>query len=207
MELKTKIKQLAAEDIGIGLEKLRTYLSEESIDFNDCIIFESRFRRLKRERLRNIETGDLLDKKENKLLLDVIGFIDDLDIDASEGNQQTNRVVYYENIVVCCTAERTDYMKQFFSKHYFKNVSFYHEEKASLGQIDLIVFDDYLPTSDSESLLKSLLEDNNYVIYFGKRFPLPLAQYSDRAYFANSIFSLYARIKEMLDFLKYINPK
>ena len=45
----------------------------------------------------------------------------------------------------------------------------------------------------------------SYMLYFGEKFPLERARYAEKVYFANSIFSLYARIREMLDFIKYFD--
>jgi len=210
MTWKTEIKQKAAEDIGIGLDQLIALLPKDSESFDDCLVFQSRFRKFKKEKFRGTETREALNREQNKLLADIIEYVNSIE-DGIIVNQPISREndqkVFYEKIVVCCSLDRMAYMEQFFSKYYFKNVVFYEGNKNILENADLILFDDMAPSDTAKILLKEILDDNHYVIYFGFLFPLDRKIYNDQIYFANSIFSLYARIKEMLDFLKYINPK
>ncbi len=209
MDWKTEIKQKATDDIGIALENLRGLLPPNSDFFDGCIVFLSRYRKLKKDKFRGTTARETLNIEENKLLEDVLEFVNSvtIDIEAVGKNIENGLVIFYEKIVIYCSDERRSYMEQFFNKHYFRNVHYYDNDFKIFDDADLILFDDKERSDSSKKKLKEILDNNNYVIYFGHPFPLSIKDYGDRAYFANSIFSLYARIKEMLDFLKYINPK
>jgi len=208
MNLKTKIKVAASNNLGAALEQLESLLPDDSSEFNALLILAKRNRRLKKTKLLGIERTEDLNRLEDKLLFDFMEILDDLDPAIfSATSPFFEEQLFYEKIVVVCTTDRLAYMKQFFSNYYFKSIFYYEEDKAAVEDADLVLFDDKKPSSESKIFLQKLLDANNYIIYFGAKFPLSRDVYADRVYYANSIFSLYARIKEMLDFLKYINPK
>ncbi len=115
----------------------------------------------------------------------------------------------HDQILVVCPENRKAYMHQFFSSYYFKNITYHtivENQPIEVDDYKIILFDPSFEDTATESkLLDYFLEETNaYIIYFLKFLDKEKKEiYSDRIYFANSIFSLYARIKEMLDFIKY----
>lgn len=146
----------------------------------------------------------------------VLELIDDLDIEVlSEANIIQHQV--NENIlVICFDEEGQNEMQRFFSKHYFINVDYNSTHQLlkleGLEHYDIILFDDYfVPKARSEAyiqLIKDYLNEKSIptpLLYFSKFHQdfLRNRAYEYKVYFSNSIFSLHARIQEMIQFKKY----
>lgn len=78
----------------------------------------------------------------------------------------------------------------------------------SVNAFDLIVFDNYPPGTeeDSHELLRYYLDNTQpFLLYYGSLHLRWLSKdYGHKAYFANSAFSLHARLEEMRTYLKYV---
>jgi|GEM_PF-4578262 hypothetical protein len=111
-------------------------------------------------------------------------------------------------------------MHQFFPFEYFREVEFDREESyktlASAGMNTVVIFDHYnhedveVNTEQREAQLEKLRwllrETTCPIVWFGDRHEM-VSIYSKRIGAANFPFTLYARIREMLDFLKYYQGK
>ncbi|MEZ5038505.1 MAG: hypothetical protein R2828_01375 [Saprospiraceae bacterium] len=117
--------------------------------------------------------------------------------------------IFQHILVVCKSPERKEYMQSLFPHNYYKEllvdatgVPFPKEETNAF---DLVIFDNY-PTGEkddpNELLTYYLTETSPYILYFGATLPL-LYGYPEKVYFTNSVFSIHARIKEMIEYLKY----
>lgn len=157
-----------------------------------------------RENLANLLTQEEYNRELAQLTQAVLHLIDNLsEDDLSEVRHLREEM--HERILVVTRPARRAYMERFFSKNYFKNVYYIHYgDSIPSERFDLAVLEDIEPEPASTLHIGDYVNGMTcYFLYFGERFPLDRSKYADKVYFANSIFSLYARIKEMLDFMKY----
>ena len=214
--LETTIKdakdKLADGKLRDCMEFLKNSLSANSDNHDVFVLLFSRYNKLKEQ-----ETlyGENIKVDENKLsafLLEIINKLKEQDV--SEGN-------FIETILIICSKQKRQDMEILFGKKYFPNRSFInYGEPIPAGVFDIIFLEDEndiinqkikegenkeKPTAESKIRLgemKGCIEANakQYFIYFGGRFP---SGYENQVYYTNSRFSIYARLKEMLDYKKY----
>lgn len=136
------------------------------------------------------------------------------DADVSEG-------VFIENLIIICNPDKRLEMETFFGKKYFPNAEFINygdtfpkgifdviileDENNIINQKDTIGEGESIPTALSIQRRKEMKQyldatDIN-ALYYGHRFDIK--GYEQRVYFTNSRFSIYARLKELLEYTKY----
>jgi len=206
--------QIAENKIDQALASLNNIIKTESDSFNNYIILKNNYLQYKSNKFQGLDTVEHLDIAFQKLIVKFLQLLDSLSnkdiLDSKDVPSSKNRdEIRYEKILVVCPPERKQAMEKFFSRYYFQNLNFETSQSIPKNIEDylVIIFDYQSPVEYSKDLLEQyLIQSNPYLIFFGEKFPF-YPKYKERVYFANSMFSLYARIKEMLDFLKYINPK
>ena len=201
---KQALKRTIADNIGQCIKQLEASLDPARAVYNDCLALLAAFNRLEKENLNNLLQRDEYSRELSKLSLAVLYLIDNLSEDDLSAARHLREEVH-ERILVVTRAERRLSIERFFSKNYFKNVRYIHYGDAiPTERFDLAVLDD-IESNPAASLYMEeyMVGIGCYILYFGERFPLDRVKYANKAYYANSIFSLYARIKEMLDFIKY----
>ncbi|TAK34495.1 MAG: hypothetical protein EPO28_15950 [Saprospiraceae bacterium] len=201
---KQSLKRTIAGNLGQCIKQLEASLDPGRDAYNDCLSLLAAYNRVERDNLNNLLSRDEYSRELSQLTNRVLLLIDNLaEEDLSEVRQLREEV--HERILVVTRAERRPSIERFFSKNYFKNVHYIHYGDAIPAErFDLAVLDDI----ESDPAAAMYMEEYVagiacYVLYFGERFPLDRVKYANKVYFANSIFSLYARIREMLDFIKY----
>lgn len=204
LTFKQALKRTIADNIGQCIKQLEASLDPTRAVYNDCLNLLSAFNRTEKDNLNNLLPREEYSRELSKLSVAVMGLIDGLsEDDLSEVRHLREEL--HERILVVTSAERQPAMERFFSKNYFKNVHYIHFGDAIPSErFDLAVLDNI----DNDPAAALYVEQYAsgiacYILFFGERFPLDRATYADKVYFANSIFSLYARIREMLDFIKY----
>jgi hypothetical protein len=100
-------------------------------------------------------------------------------------------------------------LRRLFPERYYKGVAFDATGQPcpaeTVNAFELVVFDNHPAgeKDDPHELLRYYLDETRpYLLYFGPPLSL-LYSYPEKAYFANSIFSLHARLEEMRAYLKY----
>lgn len=206
--LKRDIKRLVASNLGNALKKLGQALVENGDSYNTFISLQAEFNHLKQQAIKGGVTPSEESAHLSKLLARFLDFIDSLYEEDIRPAYHLQEEVYDRILVVCKEAQRVPYLKNFFPETYFKGVAYMpSESNADPESFDIIIFDNYPHDSDGgeHTLLKSYLSlTRPRLLYFGKTLPL-LYDYPEKAYFANSIFSLHARLEEMFTFLKFYN--
>jgi hypothetical protein len=122
-------------------------------------------------------------------------------------------------LVLTPTAETAAAMEAFFPFDYFKDAEFDYSDTSYqelAKEENLIIFDIYghkgVPVTENQitahrEKLTWLLENTDrLIVWFGGHDKVVLDN-AERIYAAGFRFSLYARIKEMLDYLTYYTPK
>ena len=71
--------------------------------------------------------------------------------------------------------------------------------------MEIIIYYDNptIPKDTIDELLKHYLQQANIVVLYFGRFSTLVFDYSEKAYASNSVFSIHARIKELIQYLKY----
>ncbi len=202
--LRHSLKRTLADNLAQCIKQLEASLDPSRAAYNDCLTQLAAFNRLERDNHNNLLSRDEYSRELSKLSQAILHLIDNLsEEDLSDVRRLREEI--HERFLVVTTPERRAQMERFFSRNYFKNVTYIHYGDAVPPErFDLALLEDL----QSEPLCAMYLEQylaeiSCYCLYFGERFPLNRLQYADKVYFANSIFSLYARIREMLDFIKY----
>jgi hypothetical protein len=205
-QFQRSLKQTLAENLGQCIKHLEASLDPRREMYNDCLRLLADFNRLERENMNNLLARDDYNLEFAKLTERTLYLIDNLEEDDLSAVRRLREEIH-ERILVVVLPERRAYMERFFSKNYFKNVTYIaYGDAIPPERFDLAVLEDMVP--EPVPMASMYLEQYadaipSFILYFGEKFPLNRAKYADKVYFANSIFSLYARIREMLDFMKY----
>jgi hypothetical protein len=205
-QLQRTLKQTLTENLGQCIKRLEASLDPQRGAWNNCLQLLADFNRLERENMNNLLSRDDYNQDFAKLIQRTLYLIDSLAEDDLSAVRRL-REEMHERILVVVLPERRAYIERFFSKNYFKNVTYIaYGDSIPTERFDLAVLEDMTPepVPQASMLLEQYADGiGAYILYFGEKFPLNRAKYADKVYFANSIFSLYARIREMLDFVKY----
>lgn len=171
------------------------------------------YNRLLNEKGKGVISFDEYRREENRIDEAVRSLVNTLKpIDISEN-------IFAQTFLIICNPNKLDEMKAFFGKKYFPNAEFCnYGEPFPKGIYDIIVLEDEnniinqisknkgteMPTEENalrRKQMKVYLDASDaYFLYIGNRFTLG---YEQKVYFANSRFSIYARLKELLDYKKY----
>lgn len=198
------LKRTLADNLGQCIQHLEASLDPRRDAYNQCLQLLTDFNRLERENMSNLLSREQYNQDFARLTQRTLFLIDNLrDDDLSAARRLREEI--HERILVVTRPERQAYMERFFSKNYFKNVAYIHYGDAVPAErFDLALLEDMESEPLSAMLIEQYVESiGAYILYFGEKFPLERTRYAEKVYFANSIFSLYARLKEMLDFMKY----
>ncbi len=201
-------KRLAAHNLGSCLQQLSEKLDAQHKDIENALLgFEGRLHRLDSNKRNGVLSLDDWDRHMNRLTLDVLGFLDTLREEHFSPLARLREEIHEKILVVCYDETAVQQMDAFFDSFYFKNVRYtHHYDEAEIAWCDLIVFDFLYAREENPAyhdLLAHYLQHSpRYILYFG-RFNKMLEHYPTKAYFANSPFSLYARLRELMEFMKY----
>lgn len=209
----TEFKLLAADNVGKCLQQLSKKIdTSHPSHFNALLNLQARLNRLNNNKLANVLSEDDEARQENQLIMDLLDFLDMMtDADFSPV-AQLREEIYEKILVVCYGAGAVLELQPFFDSFYFKNVQYalYEFDEEKLAWCDFIVFDYIYAVENDPSyyeLLKQYLDDTaKYLLYFGRADRL-LEYYPMKVHIANSPFELYARIREMIEFMKFYKAK
>jgi hypothetical protein len=202
-------KRLAAQNLGACLQQLSEKLDARHKDIENAMLgFEARLHRLDAGKRNGVISLDEWDLGMNRLVHDVLGFLDTLREEHFSPLARLREEIHEKILVVCDNEAAIQKMDAFFDSFYFKNVDYalhqYDEDK--IAWCDLIVFDYLYARQENPAFYDLLVQYLNYapryLLYFGRNNKI-LENFPMKAYFANSPFSLYARLREILEFMKY----
>lgn len=209
LPLQRQLKDQLIRNIGEVLQQLRQVFVNNPESYNEVILITQRLERLEtaiRRGTISVTEENIEQNKINDAVLALIDCITDLEAAAYE----LANAVFKRMLVVCKSAEREAYMRKLFPETYFKGVEYdisgVPRPIVSTDQFDLVIFDNNPPDGPegkNELLLHYLEKTKPYLLYFGNQQLELLRRFPDKAYFANSVFSLHSRLEEMIRFLKY----
>ncbi|HMO41100.1 MAG TPA: hypothetical protein PKC76_18980 [Saprospiraceae bacterium] len=205
--LKFDLKKMIADNFGNVLKKLERILKPDSSSYNTLLVLAGEFKQWNNRQMQNVQSQETLTQESNNLkvrLMDLIDSLEEKDVLSAFSLQEE---IFEKILVVCKQPERKSYMKRFFPEAYFMHVAY---DDATMQynpeNYDIIIFDDHpFDSKDkAEQLLRRYLNTSKpYVLYFGNGQSSAVREHPEKAYFSNSVFSLHARLFEMLNYLKY----
>lgn len=201
---KEAIRLIESNKLRDCMTRMKEYLNENS---SQRRVLSSLLRRyndlLEQRRINTVETNTY--NQGMNQIADIL-----IDIVEQLNEENVSESLFIETVLIICRKNKLIEMKEFFNKKYFPNAEFinYGEEPPN-GVYDVIVLEDMPTGSVTEmDMEKYLKETYPYFLYYGSGFfPKSLQEKhdknKDRVYFTNSKFSLYSRLKELLDYIKY----
>lgn len=204
--LKLDLKKMIAADIaGNALKKLEQVLNEQGDCYNVFIVLTMDFKRLNRR----LHLGETLSAELNGLINRILEFIDQLQEEHLKPTAELQEEIFERILVVCKSKDREAFMRQLFPAQYWKGIAYDIEQPRPIeevNQFNLVIFDNSPFDKEDTTLLKYYLDQTSpYLLYFGPT-SLPLLYekpYEGKVYSTNFVFSIHARIFEMINYLKY----
>ena len=190
---------LATDNIGKCLDYLYESFCPLSLKKNQLVLLKARNKRIK-----DAINGGTVSRMEadiqlNQINENLISLINDLeDTDIIEQQIQ-------DKILVICRTKMVDEMESFFGNRYFPNGKvIQYGNLLPKTKYDIVVLEDMPSLSTSkEELNKYVSSVEAHFLYYGNGRYDPPNEYINKVYFANTRFSLYSRLKELLDYIKY----
>ena len=206
-------KDIGKNQLRKAVRKLERWLVEDKDPAKHLLLLKGRFSELRQEEIVGVVAEEQRLVRYAKIRKSILDFMDTL-----EGNDFSQEAIMQEGIhdrflVLYEAEEGRENIERYFNKIYFSNVDYRHYENCPEGKpledYSFILFD-FMQSSSTKLhyLMEDILKNEDLtvpVLYFGrKRSPIIDKDiYAEKAQAANSVFSLYARIKEILDYQKY----
>ena len=209
------IKQELREDIAKGryadgMQKLRSWMVDSGDKTTELIHLVGRFEVHAREKRMELYGRVDVETQENRIInsfLELVNRLENRDISEEAIFRQG---IHERILVVSNTEEGTREMEKFFRPLYFSKVAYDTSNKVLSGDIlsgfDLLLFN-YMYRNLKDGKYYRLLEDylkssEIPMLYFGttQLDVMHDERYFHRLYTANYVFSLYARIREMIEY-------
>ncbi len=217
-EIKQEFERLIEKNkFGSAFSNIKKLLSDDE-DRGEIVSLTAQWKATEKDNRKNNISRDDYRREINLVRDSFIQFVNELEADDLDLREHEKETIQ-EEILVVCKEERKVIMEKFFSTYYFKNIEYltFEEGISNIAGCDLVILDmNYFtlgrgaPYPQEEyAILEETLQQskstNAHFLYFGSsHIPDELTKrFADIAYFSNSVFSLYARIKEMLEFRKY----
>jgi hypothetical protein len=205
LDLKTGIiKNIGKVFKVLGEDVLRTERNEV---YNIYIQLRQEFQRIEKSRLEGILSPETINQNIASVTTRLMNFIDGLKEEDVHAYASFKESIYDKILVVTYSKERESYLEKFFPELYFRNIEYdSSKEKLVLDRdIDIIIYDSpKLAKDEIDDLLDYYLnlDDESVILYFGT-FSRQLLGFPEKAYATNSVFSLHARINEIITYLKF----
>lgn len=210
MQLQKQLKEKMLLNLGETLKILSDIFLKDTSTSHDISVVHANHARFERE----VRLGKMRHEDERiefaKFSDSVLSFIQQITEEVAADYDLRNSI-FSKILVICRSEARVTVMKKIFSASYYKKITYdISQQPLPLEEIkdyDLLIYDNdpFLDDSHPHELLRhylALTPHKPYILYSGQTLKL-LYQYPEKAYFSNSIFSIHARIQEMMSFIKY----
>lgn len=215
--IKDLYQKIEKNDLGSCLQDLITFLKPTKLKSERKILINAsrRLKANKDDRHNDVINLSQFRREENKIAKIILDFIDKLETEDFSEENLIKASIYEKILVISYDEDAMKKMKTYFSKHYFVNVFYDFSrrllESEDLEGFDLLIFDYMHHKNDPTyyNLLEDYLERREIdMLYFGRERLKIIEEeaYNFKTYSANSVFALYPRLWEMIDFKKYYSP-
>jgi len=212
--LKIKVQGLISDNKHIEvIALLWKEIKRDSPSFNTLTLISGRFRGAKTDYMHgtiDYETNKRDISSVSAALLELSGSLNIKDLAEVDSDKISTRLM-----LITPTDESEVEMRLFFPFEYFRAVEIAGDDdryQSIIDDEDLIIFDNFahqrvevgepIRKRQFEKLDWVLKNTACFIIWFGDYGEI-VKLHNDRIYAANFRFALYARIREMLDFIKY----
>lgn len=205
--LKTTLRDRLTQNTGEVLKQLKAIFRDNPLRLKEVILHLGAYERLIGDHRKGLIAYSELNRGVNRIndaLFDLIELISEEEAAAYEAEN----AIFQRILVVSLNEDRRREMQTFFPAQRYKDLVCKTAAEAppleEANHYEFIVFDDMETTDDYfERYLQYLKTGRPYLLYFGKRRAPDLNEQGVlKAYFANSPFSLHARLDEMFTYLK-----
>ncbi|MCB0642015.1 MAG: hypothetical protein KDC44_10265 [Phaeodactylibacter sp.] len=204
-QIKQKLEDEVVDNVGVGFQKI-----EQAIDLTNSGL-RKRFKGLKAtfNRMLDRQLGLTEGEQEanmSKMTSSLFEFISSLSEEELAEIPFFGQIIYKTIKVVCKEEEALNAIRSIFPTYFFPNLSYDTTGKALKLSEKVIVF--YInPNKEKEQPFDPLLnyylkESPCKVLYYGA-YSKQITEVPEKAYAANSLFSIHARLQEMIQFLEY----
>ncbi len=208
IQLKKELRDIITNNLGNALKRLMTVLNKDREIYDEFILLKMRFKTWRSKKNAGVETNENINIEKNALARDMLQFIRRLEEGDLSPTYHLMEETHEKILVVCKSEERINYMKKLLPEEYFVNVDYSQpREKIDVKEKDIILFDNqpYEDENNDDGLLLHYCgQSDGVILYFGGFLKI-INNYPEKVYATNSVFSIHARINEMIEFLKYKN--
>lgn len=215
---KEAINLIESDKLRECMNQMKAYLLDGSSERRLLSSLLRRFNQLLSERNLSIVEDTIFRQGMNQIVDALLNLVEQL------SSANVCESMFIEPILIICNEDNRKEMEGFFGEKYFPNAKcINYGDTLPQGIFDVIFLEDENniitkttdgkqdgePTEKNISRRKEMMayidafmkpNDKQLFLYFGRTFPLG---YKNNVYFANSRFAIYARLKELLDYMKY----
>ena len=204
---------IAEGRVGDGMQKLSKWLHPGREKSDELVHLMGQYATLKIDRRKNIVYQEAYEVSLNKIHNSFLEIVNELREDHISEEAVFQTAIHERILVISNNEAGEKEMARFFKPLYFSKVEYDSSNQllpaATLKRFDIVLFN-YMFRDQADTKFYHLLEDylrerTCNILYFGKKKFRILEddQYQFRLYAANYVFSLYARIREMIDYRRY----
>ena len=213
-KIQDKIGKNLVPDVIKDLIEIRD-INPKTAAIEGVYALSGRFTQITEEETNGIRDSREIDIEKNKIRDGLLKLAKNVDKDTSEQFFDKNSI--FRKIALICRDENSfEDLNRLFSNRYYKRpkgpmTPDEFIEKSKTESFDLIVFNDFPRRRNTRRIPEKLVEimdttkdlNTPVLVYTPENLSGLMDSYRDRAYTANSKFSIHSRIREMLLFLKH----
>lgn len=200
---------LESDKIGAAFQLLKKAILPATEAHKSYILLSGKYSGWKTDKNQGTKSEDQIELEKTRIRKNLLDFFDEIREEDISPNYKIDDEIFDNILVFCADADRIEYMQKYFSTEYYQGVKYKKPgDEFDWKTFDIILFDAYGFSNLREEAtrwLRTFLDHDQekpLVMYFGGREDL-LNQYPEKAYASGFIFSIHARLREMLDFMKY----
>jgi hypothetical protein len=217
IQLKQQLKIQLTENTGEVLQQLTLIFQNDTESHNEVIVLTNNYNRLLRERRLDLISYETLNREVSKINNSLLQLIDTITEKEAQAFEVQN-AIFQRILVISLNEDRKAFFETLLPDQFYKEVDYQYYNRIpadlDINYYQLIIFDakpiDKMGVESKEykkysSLYLEYLENAKpYLLYFGRaKLPDSNSHGKEKAYFANSVFSIHSRIQEMIAYLKY----
>lgn len=211
-ELRTKLKKVVAKNAKEVIPVLDQIFAKDDSILDEILLLESKLERAETQYRKGIITIQERNMTSDQINDSFFQVIEKIKPEEAEAYLKT-QMKFDKILVVCLEQERKKEIRKLFPTTYWPGVvievSSTLLEEEFVNDFKIVVFDNNIKPTPSyvDDLIKSYLDEREpYLLYFGSEFKRWLGEppYVEKAYFANSVFSIQTRLYEMIEYIDNI---
>ena len=197
-ELKNKLIKKAPSDV---IFELQRHLVPDTSRYITFLTLASAYSNLKADEMSGVLSEKEISIEHNKIVRNLINYIDILEKD-EVFDSPLHYIPIIEEVLIVCNSNEEETFEKLFRKLNFKNVTVRAEYKFNDDDKQLIIVFDGRTKNVDELMTEYLKKKESAFLFFLGEYSNVVKENRERVYAANSKIALYARIKELIDYIK-----